>query len=101
MSSGIFLIHGKRAEKGVIVQIDFADVHENDCVGYDAPDTLASNYETWEPSDSRVNNHCLLGRRTQYVRRKRTALCDNPVAIDTTKATIIKNCSCTEENYQW
>jgi len=36
----------------------------------------------------------------QYIRRKRSAKCDNPISIDTTKATLIKNCSCTEENYQ-
>jgi len=92
------LIHGKRAEHGVIVHIDFADVHENDCVGPDLPDTPGSDYETWEPSDSRGSS-CLLGRRTKYVRRKREAKCDNPVDISS-QVTIVKNCSCTEQNYQ-
>jgi len=99
MSSGIFLVHGKRDGKGVIVQVDFADVHENDCIGYNSPDTPTSQYETWEPSDIRGNN-CLLGRRLQYIRRKRTEKCDNPANIDTSAVTIVKNCSCTEENYQ-
>jgi len=99
MSSGVFLVYGKRDGKGVIVQADFADVHEFDCVGHDTPDVAGSDYETWEPSDSQGSN-CLLGRRTKYVRRKRIAKCDNPVLIESKDVTIGKNCSCTELDYQ-
>jgi len=98
MASGVFLIHGSRADKGVIVQIDFADVHENDCVGATTPDTPSSDYETWEPSDT-LGSNCLLGRRTKYIRRKRESKCDNPADLSSAVA-LIKNCSCTEENYQ-
>jgi len=99
MASGIFLIHGKRGGVGVIVQADFADVHANDCIGHDSPGTPGSDYEIWTPSDN-IGSKCLLGRESNYIRRKRTAHCDIPTSVTTKDVTIVRNCSCTEQNYQ-
>lgn len=99
MSSGIFLLHGKRGSQGVIVFADFADVHDRDCVGHEAPGNPVSDFEIWTPSDS-LGSKCLLGRQTEYIRRKPAAKCDISINITTKDATIVKNCSCTEENYQ-
>jgi len=98
IQNGVFLLYGSRNEFGVLVSIDFSVVHESDCKGHDSPDTIDSDFETWEPSDQ-FGNQCLLGRFTKYIRRKASSRCSIP-NLTTKDIVVVKNCSCTEENYQ-
>jgi len=94
-----FLLYGNRGNNGILVSLDFSGIHEKECVGFDTPGTATSDYEYWRPSD-RDNDECLLGRTIQYVRRKQNAKCFNPLSWTRKDATAIKNCSCTDENYE-
>jgi len=96
-----FLLYGTRGNnnnKGVIITLDFDPLHPRNCKGWENPGDPFSDYEIWEPSDAK-GDRCLLGRRTQFVRRKKEAECDNPPEF-VSRPHIIKNCSCTEENYE-
>lgn len=46
---------------GVIVLIDFSQLHPRTCEGYDHPDMNDSDYETWVPHNTA--NGCLLGKQ--------------------------------------
>jgi hypothetical protein len=98
LQSTRFLLTGMRGNSFVLVSLNFDDLHEKYCEGINEPDTQSSDYETWEPSDSR-GDLCLLGRKTAYVRRKQEKECLNPDQFTTIKH-VIENCSCTEENYE-
>jgi len=89
---------GHRGGEQVLISINFDDLHSRVCSGANSPDTETSDYETWEPSDSR-GDLCLLGRKTSYTRRIQTKDCQNPPAFRSTREAI-QNCSCTEENYE-
>jgi len=97
-----FLAIGTKSSGGVILHIDFGDVNERPCRGFEAPGMDTSDYEYWIPSDTK-GDECILGRRTQYVRRKRDAKCWNTAndAMINNQHIVIRNCTCTRENYQW
>eukprot|EP01125_Pyxidicula_operculata_P022767 TRINITY_DN9560_c0_g1_i2.p1 TRINITY_DN9560_c0_g1~~TRINITY_DN9560_c0_g1_i2.p1 ORF type:complete len:776 (-),score=189.67 TRINITY_DN9560_c0_g1_i2:226-2553(-) len=95
----IFLLYGTRSNRGVLVIADFSQVQERECIGHENPDSPDSDYETWEPSDAR-DDECLLGRRVKYTRRKQSAKCFNPLNINISQATFVKNCPCTYEDYE-
>lgn len=44
-----FLIYGSREDHGVLVYLDFSQLHQRQCSGYDAPDTRESDYQLWAP----------------------------------------------------
>lgn len=69
-------------------------------LGWQTPDQPNSDYEFWIPSD-REGDECLLGRTIKYTRRKQASKCFNPVSFKQTTATTVRNCSCTDENYEW
>jgi len=94
-----FLITGTQGDNFVVLSLNFDDLHEKTCQGFEIADTASSDYETWEPSDSR-GDLCLLGRKTAYVRRKQDKECLNPPTFTGQTKHIIENCSCTEENYE-
>eukprot|EP01129_Flabellula_baltica_P006302 TRINITY_DN2345_c0_g1_i1.p1 TRINITY_DN2345_c0_g1~~TRINITY_DN2345_c0_g1_i1.p1 ORF type:complete len:755 (-),score=150.26 TRINITY_DN2345_c0_g1_i1:23-2287(-) len=98
MSSTRFLMVGMRNRKSIIISLNFDSVHERFCSGWDKPEEIGSDYELWEPSDSK-GDMCLLGRRTSYVRRKRDSNCLNPPDFVSRKH-VLQNCSCTAENYE-
>jgi len=94
-----FLMYGNRGMNGIFVSVDFSDVHERDCRGWESPGTEGSDYEYWIPSD-RNDDHCLLGRTMRFIRRKQEATCFNPLDFTTIDGVNVKNCSCTDENYE-
>lgn len=50
--SSSLLVHGRsRSGASVLLHFDFEGVHERDCTGIDAPDTPASDYESWIPNN--------------------------------------------------
>eukprot|EP01124_Arcella_intermedia_P018600 TRINITY_DN2561_c0_g1_i1.p1 TRINITY_DN2561_c0_g1~~TRINITY_DN2561_c0_g1_i1.p1 ORF type:complete len:742 (-),score=113.95 TRINITY_DN2561_c0_g1_i1:22-2247(-) len=98
MKSGLFLIYGTRAGKGILISVDFTNVFTRTCKGHDNPLGVDSDYEIWEPTDG-TPGKCLLGRDTEYVRRKLSAMCLNPITVSMDTVIIVRNCSCTEEDY--
>jgi len=94
-----FLMYGNRGNVGVLVSLDFSGIHERECLGWENPGSSGSDYEYWYPSD-RDSDDCLLGRKSQYIRRKQAAKCFNPLSFTQTGATVVQNCSCTDENYE-
>lgn len=86
------------AEKGVVVTLDFNDLHQPACQGISTPDTDTSDYETWSPYDGRHGDKCFLGKKITYVRRKRDHQCYNPEE----KEPILNqdNCPCTDTDFE-
>lgn len=81
---------------GIVVLIDFENLHPRTCTGHDSPDTPNSDYETWVPHNP--NDSCLLGREIKYVRRKRDAACFNPENFE--RPISIKRCECTDADWE-
>lgn len=95
-----FLIYGATTgvnPKGIVIHLDFSELHERDCQGHDHPDSEDSDYETWTPH-TYSNEKCLMGRKVQYIRRKRDAECLNGLSFD--EKTYEEPCSCTDEDWE-
>lgn len=96
-----FVLYGttnnKGETKGVIVSVDFTNLHEPQCRNPASPDTSESDYETWYPTDF-ANKQCLLGRKVLYVRRKRESKCYNGERYE--RRAFIESCECTHEDYE-
>ena len=91
-------MYGWQEDNGVLVYLDFAELHERQCLGLDAADSQQSDYERWSPHDGRLAGKCLLGHRTEYTRRKRESQCFNPEALE--RVEVKENCECTEEDFE-
>jgi hypothetical protein len=99
-----FIIYGrsvgkssKSTSKGVVIAIDFMNVHQRWCERPDKPDTDGSDYELWTPN-GRISPQCLMGHKTTYVRRKRDAACFNNEEWD--RWYYFEICQCTEEDWE-
>jgi len=92
-----FILYGNRQgdSRGLIVQVDFSNFHERSCTGMENPGTPQSDYEYWTPAPA--GNGCLLGKTTQYVRRKRERECYNPESFK--PVVITQHCACTRQDY--
>jgi len=78
-----------------LVWLNFSELHERECEGFDSPDTADSDYETWVPP---VNaDKCVMGQRETYIRRKQSAPCFVPEG-DAIKS--VTPCPCTIEDYE-
>jgi len=93
-----FLLYGTRAESGVMYHLDFEALGQPLCKGVWAADSVSSDYETWQPSDGRNPEKCMLGRQVTYTRRKQTSECFNGEKFE--RPIVRKNCACQEENYE-
>jgi Sortilin, neurotensin receptor 3,/Sortilin, neurotensin receptor 3, C-terminal len=93
-----FVVYGWQDDSGVLIHLDFAELHQRTCHGHDAPDGASSDYETWSPSDGRLGGKCLLGHKVTYTRRKRASQCFNPEQFE--KAVMHEHCACTEEDFE-
>jgi len=92
-----FMVLGTRQGSGVIFHLDFEALDQPKCKGSFSPDSVASDYETWTPSDANFNK-CLLGRKLVYTRRKPTSECFN--GDDFKRPVESSNCECTQENFE-
>lgn len=96
-----FIIYGESQKKGdtkgVVIGVDFSNLHEPQCKYPDIPDTQESDYEKWSPNDGK-NRDCLMGHKTIYIRRKRESKCFNGLAFE--RKNVIENCECTESDYE-
>jgi len=78
-TSSKFIVFGEPHDNnnGLIISMDFKDLHENKCQGESTPDDEGSDYEYWSPNDGRHDTVCFLGRKVSYVRRKKNSPCYN------------------------
>jgi len=93
-----FIVYGWQEESGVIIYVDFSDLHQQNCQGHDSPDTSASDYETWTPSDGRLGGKCLMGHTVSYIRRKAEKQCFNPELFE--RPTFVENCACSRHDFE-
>jgi len=65
--------YGRQYGEDVMVTINFENLHEPQCKGYDSPGKPKSDFEIWSPHDDDrhgTENKCFLGQKVSYVRRK-------------------------------
>eukprot|EP00960_Hanusia_phi_P077226 768667-Hanusia_phi.AAC.8 len=97
-TSQIFILYGRRNDKGVLMQLNFETLHERRCAGINAPGSDASDYEEWTPADALRSGSCLLGRKVTYTRRKRAVQCFNGWDYDRRESKV--NCECTRVDFE-
>jgi hypothetical protein len=96
--SQAFVVYGWQEQSGVIIYLDFTELHTRECTGHDKPDTSESDYETWSPSDGRLAGKCLLGHTATYTRRKPEKQCFNPVKHE--RAENYQHCPCQAADFE-
>ena len=97
-TSQIFILYGRRHDKGVLMQLNFETLHQRRCLGVNAPGSDTSDYEEWIPSDELREGKCLLGRKVTYTRRKRDARCFNGHDYDHKQRS--KSCQCLRTDFE-
>mmetsp|Transcript_23888 Transcript_23888/g.23576 ORF Transcript_23888/g.23576 Transcript_23888/m.23576 type:complete len:169 (-) Transcript_23888:192-698(-) len=98
-----FVVYGTRGTegnmKGVVVTLDFKDLHEPQCRGVDKAGDPDSDYEIWTPFDGRHGaQKCYLGQQISYVRRKQEAECFNGEEFD--RQILRIHCACEDMDYE-
>lgn len=84
---------------GLVVTLDFSDLHEPQCKGIDNAGDASSDYELWTPFDGRHGqDKCFMGSKVTYVRRKKEALCFN--GEDLEREVKRQICTCTDMDYE-
>lgn len=79
--------------RGVLVHLNFSNLHEADCT--------AQDYEQWTPFDKQGPSqwqNCVMGETITYTRRKQNSTCFNANNEYSTKPI---PCPCTPEDYEW
>merc|ERR1719163_1637532 len=97
-TSQVFVMYGSRGDTGMLFQLDFRSMHENQCKGVENAGDPQSDYELWTPSDGRFGTKCLLGHQVRYTRRRRASTCYNSQEYE--RVEFRKNCPCAEEDYE-
>jgi hypothetical protein len=97
-TSQVFVMYGSRGDTGMLFQLDFRSMHENQCKGVENAGDPSSDYELWTPSDGRSGGKCLLGHQVRYTRRRRASTCFNGQEYE--RVEFRKNCACAEEDYE-
>ena len=92
-----FVVYGEKAGKGKILAVDFSTFHEPVCKNPERAGKQDSDYEIWTPNTGNSNS-CLMGHKTQYVRRKQEAECFNGEEFE--RPVFVRNCECIEEDYE-
>jgi len=98
-----FVLYGARwldngKVEGVVVHLDFAELHQRACVGAKEPGTEESDFEKWTPHDGRTGDQCLLGHQMWYARRKRDASCFNGDKME--RQHEVSKCDCDELDWE-
>ena len=85
--------------KGIVVTVDFKDLHEPQCKGADRAGDPDSDYEVWTPFDGRHGDQqCFMGQQISYVRRKQDSECFNGEEME--RKIIRSYCTCNEYDYE-
>jgi hypothetical protein len=93
-----YVLFGLKNGKSIAYHIDFSSLHPTKCkLDLDRPND--DDFELWSPEDTRGET-CLFGRETQYYRRIREADCYIGEKLVQPRE-VVRNCSCTEEDYEW
>lgn len=95
-TSQVFIVYGWHEGSGVLVHLNFAQLHTRDCKQPDQPGGEHSDYEHWSPG--LPPHRCLMGHTVQYTRRKAGAACYNPDAYE--RVTRFENCACTAADFE-
>ena len=74
-TSQIFIVYGRRHDKGALMQLNFETLHERRCAGVNAAGSDASDYEEWVPADSLRDGSCLMGRKVRLALSVGTSSC--------------------------
>lgn len=98
-----FVVYGARwttgqKVEGVVVSLDFGELHQRACTGADRPGSDESDFEKWTPHDGRTGDQCILGHKVWYTRRKRDVSCFNGEALD--RKHEVSACECDELDYE-
>lgn len=97
-SSRNFLLWCK-ADSGEVfsVNLDFSGLADRPC---ESPkDGGESDYYLWAPKHPALDNDCLFGHTTKYLRKKAGRECYNDGRIE--RLYEMNNCTCTREDYEW
>lgn len=81
-----------------LASMNFEELHQKICKGEDRPGTPNSDFEYWTPYDGRQGQDCLLGRTLTYIRKKKDRECFTRTEFS--YPINIRNCECTEEDYE-
>ena len=100
MSSN-FIAFGESADggKGIVVTLNFEEVHQRNCNGLSNPDSKDSDYEYWSPNDGRHGTAWFLGRKVSYVRRKMDSAWYNGMNYE--QQQFVDNCEWTRLDFEW
>ncbi len=88
-------LNGK--DKFTLFGLNFTGYFTRQCIGEDAPGTAASDYEYFNPTG--VQDSCILGIDTTYIRRKAGVACYVPMTEQVVTQSRI--CECTMADYVW
>lgn len=87
------IIEGEVSDDSIMYFVDLSQVHQRVCSGIDKPGDQGSDYEYFTP-----RNKCFLGRKVDYLRRKRDSTCFNPEGQR--RKHKVENCKCTYADYE-
>lgn len=102
-----FIIEAYHNSTPVIIAGNISDIYNTQCneqkqqliiiigEGLDRPGSYDSDYEYFDPIT--YQNKCFLGRKIKYIRRKAGTKCFTAYPVNT----IITNCNCTLDDYEW
>ena len=100
-SSHYFIVYGDKMidgkNVGIAISVDFEEFLPQ-CKNPDKPNTADSDYEIWTPSNGRSGDKCLLGHKTEIIRKKRSSKCVN--SENFIRKIEKSNCECTILDYQ-
>lgn len=97
-----FILWGKYADsdsKIATINLDFTGLTDRQCI-LDEQKPTDDDYDLWEPKHPAQEGNCLLGHIKQYHRKKVDHECFNGPSIRH-EHNIIKNCTCTREDFEW
>lgn len=93
-----YILFGTKNHKTIAYHIDFSALHPTKCV-LDLDHPNDDDFELWSPEDTRGET-CLFGRETKYYRRIQDHDCYIGEKLVQPRE-VVRNCSCTEEDYEW
>lgn len=94
-----FIIVGKSLKSGVIVHIDFSSLKLNTCNDSSSLFSTNTDFEKWIPSNGfNPFNSCLMGKKTEYIRKKQKSHCLLGENFETKFET--QQCLCKAEDYE-
>ena len=98
-----FILYGNYFDKkkgtleGIVIPLDFSDIHERFCKGSNDLDSKDSDYEDWVPAWYH-SSKCILGKKVRYIRRKRASKCFNGPSFN--NKIEYEYCDCEEEDWE-